>query len=257
MKEYLAIFDIASKRDRYAEMILKRSYGYVDGDPRAGSPDRLLSELQCVWAWHEEGLRYDEMEARYKALIGRKELRGNCDELVDGTGVGDAVIERFRKWGFPHSIVFTNGGRAHPVYEEIGRVFGESRAGELSPMRTIKEWLVPRRDLVAAGSLFLEQGRLAFAKDLPFREAIEAQLTGFNFNKKKQKYMAETEDLHDDFVVDILMGCWWVQYNENEIVEGEVLPPNDIASWDPLAAFTAKDDSAHDVPLQAGGGAWR
>ena len=42
-----------------------------------------------------------------------------------------------------------------------------------------------------------------------------------------------------------------------EIVEGEVLPPNDIASWDPLAAFTAKDDSAHDVPLQAGGGAWR
>ena len=234
--------------------MFKRSYSYVDGDPRAGSSDRLLSELQCVWAWHDEGLRYDQMEKRYMSLIRRKELRGNCDELVDGTGVGDAVVERLRKLGgFPHSIVFTNGGRAHPVYEEIGRVFGESRSGELSPMRTIKEWLVPRRDLVADGGLLLEQGRLAFAKDLPFREAIEAQLTGFNFNKKKQKYMAETEDLHDDLVICILMAAWWVHYNENEIVEGEVLPQSEVASWDPLAAFTAKDDSAHDVPLQAGG----
>lgn len=249
MKEYLAVFDIASKRDRYAEMIFKRSYGYIDGDPRAGSPDRLLSELQCVWAWHDENLRYEEMEKRYKALIGRKELRGNCEELVDTTGVGDAVVERFRKHGFPHAIVFTNGGRAHPVYEEIGRIFGESRAGELSPMRTIKEWLVPRKDLVSAGGLFLEQGRVAFAKDLPFREAIESQLTGFTFNKKKQKYMAETEDLHDDFVVDILMACWWVQYNENEIVEGEVLPKDEETSWDPLASFSAKDEPMRDTAL--------
>ena len=258
IKEFIACFDIATKRDRYAETVYRRKYGYIDGDPKAGSPNRLLSELQCVWAFHDEGLRYEEIERRYMNLIHRKELRGNCDELVDGTGVGDAVVERLRKLGgFPHSIVFTNGGRAHPVYAEIGQIFGDSRAGELSPMRTVKEWLVPRRDLVADGALLLEQGRLAFAKDLPFREAIEAQLTGFNFNQKKHKYEAETETLHDDFVITILMAAWWIHYNETEIVEGEVLLPEESAPWDPLEQFNLEDETDRDVPLQAGGGAWR
>jgi hypothetical protein len=239
-------------------MIFRRKYDYIDGDPRKGSPDRLLSELQCVWAFHDEGLRYEEIERRYMALIHRKELRGNCDELVDGTGVGDAVVERLRTLGgFPHSIVFTNGGRAHPVYADIGQIFGDSRAGELAPMRTVKEWLVPRRDLVADGGLLLEQGRLVFASDLPFREAINAQLTGFNFNKKKHKYEAETEDLHDDFVITILMAAWWVHYNETEIIEGEVLPAEGAVPWDPLEKFNLKDEPAQDSPSYVSAQPWR
>jgi hypothetical protein len=245
VRDYLVAVDVAAKRDRYSEMVFKRHVGFVDGDTSTKSPTRILSELQLVWIKQEENLRYEDMEDSYIRLIGRPELRDNCDQLVDGTGVGDAVVERFRKrGGFPISIVFTNGGRAHPVYADIGQVFGEAKAGELAMMRTVKEWLVPRRDLVADGALILEQGRLAIAGGIKHREAFEAQLTGFTLNKKKQKYEAESEDLHDDLVVCFLMAAWWVHYFESEIPEGEFMPKSEqTREWDPLAAFSIGEEN--------------
>lgn len=250
MKEYLVIADIASKRDRYAEMVMKRNIFIQDGNPITRSPDRILSELQIIWMKQEENLSYEEMEDSYLSLIKRPLLVNNCEQIVDGTGVGDAVIERVRKrGGYPNSIVFTTGGRSHPVYADIGTIFGEGRAGELAPMRTVKEWLVPRRDLLASGSLILEQGRLAIARGVKHREALEAQLTGFTFNRKKQKYQAETEDLHDDLVVCFLMGAWWTHYFENEIQEGELFAPDPVAeSWDPLDRFNLKDAPERETP---------
>jgi hypothetical protein len=250
VKEYLCIADIASKRDRYAEMVMRRNVFIQDGNPLTRSPDRILSELQIVWMKQDENLRYEDMEASYLSLINRPALKNNCEQIVDGTGVGDAVIESLRKLGaFPHSIVFTNGGRAHPVYADIGQVFGESRTGELAPMRTVKEWLVPRRDLVSSGALVLEQQRLAIARSVAHREAFEAQLTGFTLNRKKQKYMAETEDLHDDLVVCFLMGAWWTHYFEAEIHEGDLpIPQEESASWDPLARFELPDSPQRETP---------
>ncbi len=244
MRDYIVTADIASKRDRYAECVWKRHVSFVEGNQETKSPTRILSELQLVWIKQEEGLRYEDMRKSFMRLIGRQELRDNCDQLVDGTGIGDAVIEDLRHDGaFPISIVFTNGGRAHPVYADIGQVFGEAKAGELSMMRTTKEWLVPRRDLVADGALILEQGRLAVAAGIKHREAFEAQLTGFTLNRKKMKYEAESEDLHDDLVVNFLMAAWWVHYFENEIPDGEFLPKGGASQdWDPLAQFNMTDE---------------
>ncbi len=252
MKDFIVTADIASKRDRYVEAVWKRHVGIVEGNPDTKSPRRILSELQLVWLKQEENLRYEDMRLSFMRLIRRPELRDNCDQLVDGTGVGDAVIEDLRHDGaFPISIVFTNGGRAHPVYAEIGQVFGEQKAGELSLMHTVKEWLVPRRDLVADGALILEQGRLAVAAGIKHRAAFEAQLTGFTLNKKKMKYEAESEDLHDDIVVNFLMAAWWVTYFDNEIPEGEMIPKNEAKqNWDPLAAFDMPETPDFEQPRQ-------
>ena len=245
MRDFVVTADIATKRDRYVEAAWKRHVAIVEGNPETKSPRRVLTEIQLVWLKQEENLRYEEMRQSFMRLIRRPELRDNCDQLVDGTGVGDAVIEDLRHDGaFPISIVFTNGGRAHPVYAEIGQIFGEERAGELAPMRTIKEWLVPRRDLVSDGALILEQGRLAVAAGIKHREAFEAQLTGFTLNRKKMKYEAESEDLHDDIVVNFLMAAWWVTFFDNEIPDGEMLPKSDASnSWDPLAQFSIGEEN--------------
>jgi hypothetical protein len=259
VKEYIVTADIASKRDRYAECVWRRHIGFVEGNQETKSPTRILSELQLVWIKQEENLRYEDMRKSFMRLVGRQELHDNCDQLVDGTGVGDAVIEDLRHDGaFPISVVFTNGGRAHPVYAEIGQIFGEQRAGELATMRTVKEWLVPRRDLVADGALILEQGRLAVAKELKHREALEAQLTGFTLNRKKMKYEAESEDLHDDLVVNFLMAAWWVHYFETEIPEGEFFPHDEVAKeWDPLAQFNMTEEPSQDMPHQVSVQSWR
>jgi len=252
VKEYIVCADIASKRDRYAEMVLRRHVYLQEGNRNTRSENRVLSELQIVWMKQEEALRYEDMENSYMSLIRRPELLDNCDELVDGTGVGDAVIESLRKRGaFPVSIVFTNGGRAHPVYAEIGQVFGDSRAGELALMRTVKEWLVPRKELVADLALIFEQGRISIGRKVNHREALEAQLTGFRLNRKKVKYEAETEELHDDLVTDLMMACWWTHYFESEIPEGELLDKSfESVSWDPLEQFNIKDEPQRsDVPM--------
>jgi hypothetical protein len=114
-------------------------------------------------------------------------------------------------------------------------------------MRTTKEWLVPRRDLVADMSLLFEQGRIAFAHNIQFREAIMAQLNGFrnaNPANKKPRFEAESEDLHDDFVVDIAMAAWWVHHFESEVPEGEFIPKSESnQDWDPLSAFSITEEN--------------
>jgi len=240
MREFIVVADIASKRDRYAEMVLRRVLSIRKGDRALNTPDRTILELHIVYLKHEEGMRYEEMEDSYLKLISHRNLLNNCDQLVDGTGVGDAVVERLRTRGaFPVSIIFTSGGAENAIYEEIGRVFGEGRAGELAPMRTVKEWRVPKRNLVAAGALFLEQDRIVINKNINHLDALRAQLEGFrgdiNNQSKRQKFEAESEDLHDDFVVDFLMGCWWANRGRDELPERELEPVGaSHSSWDPL-----------------------
>jgi hypothetical protein len=246
VKEYIVVADIASKRDRYAEMVMRKVLSIRPGNPGLGTSDRSVLELHVVYLKHEEGMRYEEMEDSFLRLITHSDLMNNCDQLVDGTGVGDAVVERLRSRGaFPVSVIFTSGGAENAIYEEVGRVFGSERAGDLAPMRMVKEWRVPKRNLVAAGSLFLEQKRIKIARNIPFADALRSQLEGFrgtlNEPNKRQKFEAETENLHDDFVVDFLMACWWANRGRDELPEREMVEAAESnTSWDPLERANLK-----------------
>jgi len=266
MKEYILAADIASKKDRYAEMVFRKVLSIKPGDPALGTADRTVLDLHIVYLRHEENMRYEEMEDSFLKLISHRELMNNCDQLVDGTGVGDAVIERIRsRGGFPLSIIFTSGGAENAVYEEIGRVFGQGRAGNLSPMRMVKEWRVPKRNLVSAGALFLEQGRIACAKNLAhlevFKEALSAQLQNFkgdpNSPNKHQKFEAEAEGDHDDLVVCFLMGCWWANRGRDELPERELEPVGaSSTSWDPLERMNSMNEPQEEMS-PSGPQSWR
>lgn len=252
MKPWLVVADIGTKRDRYAEMALYRYVRLEDGQPSFATRTRVLHSLQLRWIKQAEALRYEEMTDSIIQLITRPELLDNCDLFIDGTGLGDAVAEMLRKKGaYPIPIVSTKGegGRAHAVYADVERVFGEDRGQSLSGS-TIKEWLVPRRDMISDLSIMLEQGRIEFSPKVNHLEALNAQLVGFRPNPRKGgKLEAESEELHDDLVIDLMMAAWVTRYFGNEIPEGELPETDSAVSWDPLARTDSPQEPLRDVPV--------
>ena len=238
MNEFIAAVDVAAKNDRYAEIVMRDIVTIQGGQPAIGTPDLITHRYQIVWAKQAERLRYEDMENSTLSLMGRAELRNNCDLLVDGTGVGDPYVEHLRSRGsYPIPIIFTSGGSAHDVYDDAGHVFGKW-ADELS-VKTLKEIRVPKRDLTLSGALMLQQNRLIIGKRVAHREALIAQLNGFRGDllKKKSTFEAQFEELHDDLVVCFLMAAWWAIKRRPMMPERELsLSGKGTTTWEPADA---------------------
>jgi len=241
VREYIVSVDIAAKRDRYAEIVMRDIIQTVQGAPEVGIPDRWVHTYQIVWAKQQERMRYDQMEDSTLSLVGRPDLRNNCELLVDGTGVGDPFVEHLRgRNAYPVPIIFTSGGSVHDVYDDAGHVFGEW-ADRLS-VKTLKEIRVPKKDLVSAGALMLQQHRLIIGKKIKHKDALVAQLNGFRGEVNKQtgriRYEAEFEELHDDLIVCYLMAAWWAIVRRPILAERELPAVGAVrvrssASWEP------------------------
>jgi hypothetical protein len=160
----------------------------------------------------------------------------NTDLVVDGTGVGDAAIELMRKRGLcPVPVIFTGGNAPKEHYSSMGEVF--NTGGKYFGTKILKEISVPKKDLVLAGNLLLQQGRIRVAPGR-WNEDFKKQLAKFkgkiNENTGRMKYEAETAEDHDDLVVCFLMGAWWIlnRKDRNTIREQQV-PGNESTGWEP------------------------
>ena len=168
--------------------------------------------------------------------MAHRDLVNNCELLVDGTGVGEAVIDLLRERGLsPMPILFTGGTEPRPVYADFGSVFG----GGFRGMQAVKEYHVPKADLVAAGQLISQQGRVRVAPNLKYAEDFRLQMEGFrgrvNEATGRKKYENDTDDLHDDMVVCYLMAAWWMVQGQGAAAVKEVaLDRNETApTWEP------------------------
>lgn len=232
MKEFIIAGDIGRKRDNFALLILKDVPRIIDGNRALQNPDRIVHHYEIVHGEQAKGLRYEQMVDRFVTLAGHRELTHNYDLLVDGSGVGDPVVEMIRKRGlYPVPIIFTGGDQVHEIRNEIGNVFG-NRVGTLAPLQTIQEIRVPKADMKDAGALLLQQDRIHCAQGLPIETELEKQLMGFKgkVNEKtgRAKYEAEAEDIHDDLVVCYLMFAWWALRGRKDGEIKERLLPRDF-----------------------------
>ena len=205
MKEFIVAVDIAKKRDYFATMILKDVARIVAGNTTLNTADRIIHHYDIVYLYQRKGLRYEEMTDEVVRITQHSSIVLNHDLIVDGTGVGEAAVDLLRKEGlYPIPIVFTGGESYHEIYEDIGRVF-QNAPGKLSASKTLKELRIPKQDLVTAGKVLMQQGRIHLAQGVDHREALEEQLMNFkgkvNEKTKKIKYGAEDDEVHDDFVV--------------------------------------------------------
>jgi hypothetical protein len=198
-------------------MLFQDSVQIIEGVKTLGTPDRVIHYYDIKNIEQYQGFSYTDMADRIAAVMQNPKLRLNTDLVADGTGVGEAAIEMIRKRGlYPVPVIFSGGGEPREHYAGMGEVF--SGSGKFAGARILKEISVPKKDLVDAGKVMLQQGRLRIAPGR-WNEEFKKQLSKFkgkvNERTGNTKYEAETETDHDDLVVCFLMGSWWI-FNRRE-----------------------------------------
>jgi len=226
-KQYIVSWDVGKKQDPSTLQVYKDTPQVRAFPDESGRPSQVINYMDLVHQDRIIGVNYDDQISKVYSLMHRLDLLDDCQLLIDGTGVGEPVSDFVRARGlFPFEIVFTGGSEAQAVYQDFGTVFGGAGNGALSGIRTLKELHVPKEDLVDAGVLMLQQGRLRCAKGLKYLDVFMDQMQGFkgkvNERTKHVSYGNESDALHDDFVCAYLMAAWWMTYRQPAISEHEI-----------------------------------
>jgi hypothetical protein len=238
MHEFILTVDIAKKRDYFAIMVWRETARIVAGSRELETGDRLLCYHDITNIEMYQGLEYEGMAERIAQVMENPLLKLNTTLLVDGTGVGEAAVELIRKRGlYPIPVIFTGGGEVKEHFANMGEVFNNSK-GRLSGARVTQSISVPKRDLVSAGSVLLQQGRVRVAPGRWTGE-FKKQLAKFkgkvNEAGGRVKYEAETESDHDDLVVCYLMGAWWIlrKGGGGPIGDRRLADNSKVVGWEP------------------------
>lgn len=184
---HVVAVDIAKKSDYTAIMVTQRG--------EDGYDIIFLSKLQ--------GLSYPDVARTINRVMVHPRLSRAADLLVDSTGVGEAVIDLLRDQGLnPVSILFTGGKQTQEV--SIPRFSGFARS--------VREYHVPKQELVTAGAVLLQQGKIRMVPSLECAGEFRQQMSAFTGKASKRgiRYEAEDEFIHDDLVVCYLMTAWWI-----------------------------------------------
>ena len=238
-KEYICAVDIAKKRDYTTIQIYRDSPDVRHFPAESGRDPMVVNYLDLVYQAKMQAVRYTDQVRRIKDLLERIHLLKNTQLLVDGTGVGEPVVDMMRENGLmPFPIVFTGGTEARPVYADFGKVFGGSSAsfGRFMGTQVLKEMHVPKEDLVHAGMIIMQQGRIRLAENLQHVDDFKLQLAHFkgtvNEKSGRKSYNNESDDIHDDFVVTYLMAAWWITYRRVTAKE-RVIHTENTTEWNP------------------------
>ena len=233
-KEYLILVDPGKKRDPTAIMVMRDNFTILDGSPRAGIPDKMQHGYEIVHIDKIIDTRFTEVCRIIAKITEHRQIKNNYELIVDGTGIGEVVIDILREsFLTPVPIVFTGSGQVREVFSSFGKVFGNGFTGA----QVLKEIHVPKEDLVSAGQNIVQQGRLSIAPGLQFEEDFKRQLLMFrgkvNEKTRNVSYNANTEEDHDDLVVCFLMGAWW--FTRSRKTDEQIIPPaKQIADWNPM-----------------------
>ena len=137
------------------------------------------------------GTRYPEVVGRIKALLSTPPLADECALAVDATGVGVAVTDMLRNAGLH--------------FDRVTITSGEKEIRERS------RWRVPKRDLISACQVLLQQRRLKIAASLPEAKILTDELLNFRYKITQASnltYESWREGAHDDLVLALSLAVW-------------------------------------------------
>lgn len=197
MSWYFLGLDLGQRRDYSAISVVERvapapvqlSYAtWLQGELRL-EDEFVVRHLERVGL----GTSYVSVVSRVAEMVRSPELRGKCTVVVDGTGVGRAVLDLLRESEMDCELVavqITGGGRARPSHGM---------------------WNVPKRDLIGVLQVLLEKGRLVFAEELPRMRALVEELMAMEVRvtqRGNEQFGAWREGSHDDLAVAVALACW-------------------------------------------------
>jgi hypothetical protein len=141
----------------------------------------------------ERGTSYPLIVARVAELARAPAIAERATLVVDGTGVGRAVIDLLRAERLRPRLV--------PVTITAG----------LEASREGLYWHVPKRDLVAAVQVALQTRRLKVGPALPAAELLTRELEAFQIKLSPaghDSYGVWREGAHDDLVLAVALAVW-------------------------------------------------
>ncbi len=181
---FLVGLDLGKMRDYSALVIVERIH------PQA--PGETIEYHLRHTKRYPLGTPYHDIVDDVSALLENPPLADCSSLIIDGTGVGSAVVEMFRDAGLAIvPVTITAGDRVH--YQ--GRVAK-----------------VPKRNLISILQVVFQTGRLKIAETIELRDTLINELV--NFKEKITQhgnltYGAWRESIHDDLVLALAFACWY------------------------------------------------
>ncbi len=141
------------------------------------------------------GMPYPAQVSKIAELYTKVSMMGKTNMVIDGTGVGRAVVDLLRERGLSFVPVQITGGNAET---SSGTYLG-----------------VPKRDLVASVQVLLQSGKLKISSTLELSETLTKELLGFKVtfnNRNHDSYgndsLSWRDAPHDDLVLATALACW-------------------------------------------------
>jgi hypothetical protein len=141
------------------------------------------------------GTKYPTIVEQVKGLLSQPPLsRDDTPLVVDGTGVGKAVVDMFTAAGVrPYAVTITGGdtvNREDPWHLKV-----------------------PKRDLVGQLVALYQSRRLKTAAGLELAPVLLNELVNFKVKVSiatgHDSYEAWRESVHDDLVLAVALACWF------------------------------------------------
>lgn len=139
------------------------------------------------------GTPYPEIVHRVTQILATPPLRLDTPLVVDGTGVGRAVVDMFTVPEHLVRIQITGGSVVHADRGYVN---------------------VPKRDLVGVVQRLFHEDRLKFAASLKLTSVLVAELQNFRVKISetgRDTYGAWREGDHDDLVLALALPLWYAE----------------------------------------------
>ena len=205
MTTFVAGLDLGQTTDPSALEILER-------DAEGGKPRYDVRHVERF----PLGTSYPAIVQAVKARLER--VPGSPKLVVDGTGVGRAVVDMFRE-AMPRVVVpvTIHGGERATFNRDDGYLH------------------VPKRDLVGVVQVLLQNKRLRLAKGLPEVEVLTNELRTFKVKidpaTAHDSYGAWREGAHDDLVLALAVAAWYAEVGTLLMPTGGVLLFGGAPGW--------------------------
>jgi hypothetical protein len=208
MGNFVVGLDLGQAQDYTALCVVEHLLPKADAEE---DPPFYLRDLVAAPLWQPNqyhcrhlqrfklGTRYPEIVSEVANILRSPQLRGAA-LVVDGTGVGRAVIDMF-------------------VDAELNPIAISITGGD-TVTRDGSYYRVPKRDLVGAVQVPLQDKRLKFADSLRLVPTLIEEMLAFRVkitDTAHDTYGAWREGQHDDLILAVMMAVWWLQWLEKSV----------------------------------------
>ena len=193
MKEFFMGVDLGQSADYTAIALLER-ITWRHGGVATGTPITTTSELHVGLLQRLPlNTAYPVMARHVKQLLDTPALKDNVTLAVDKTGVGAAVFDMLA------------AAVTCPLYG-VTITGGDKMTWEGQHIR------VPKRDLIGATQVALQNGTLKISSALPHTQTLVQELLNFKIKidpvTAHDSYSSWRENEHDDLVLATALAVW-------------------------------------------------